>query len=46
MVINDDPTPICVAVAETLGQQVAGLSHRPSLPPREGMAFPFATATP
>jgi uncharacterized membrane protein (UPF0127 family) len=44
LVVNDDPTPICVAVAGTVAQQVAGLGNRQSLPPKEGMAFPFATA--
>ena len=44
LVLNDEPTPICLAVAGTVAQQVAGLSNRQSLPPKEGMAFPFATA--
>jgi uncharacterized membrane protein (UPF0127 family) len=43
LVVNGDPTPICVAVATTPGQQSAGLSNRPSLPPKEGMAFPFGS---
>ena len=42
LVVNDEPTPICVAVAGTVAQQVAGLGNRPSLPPKEGMAFPVA----
>jgi uncharacterized membrane protein (UPF0127 family) len=45
LVVNDEPTDICVAVAGTVAQQVAGLGNRPSLPPKEGMAFPVATAT-
>ena len=45
LVVNDDPTPLCIAVAVTVAQQVAGLGNRPSLPPKEGMAFPFAEAT-
>jgi uncharacterized membrane protein (UPF0127 family) len=45
LVVNDDPTPICVAVAPSVAEQVVGLSDRQSLPPKEGMAFPFATAT-
>jgi uncharacterized membrane protein (UPF0127 family) len=45
LVVNDDPTPICVAVASSVAEQVVGLSDRQSLPPKEGMAFPFATAT-
>jgi uncharacterized membrane protein (UPF0127 family) len=45
LVVNDDPTPICLAVASSVAEQVVGLSDRQSLPPREGMAFPFATAT-
>jgi uncharacterized membrane protein (UPF0127 family) len=46
LVVNEEPTPICLAVATTVAEQVAGLSQRPSLPPKEGMAFPFATAGP
>ena len=42
LVVNDEPTALCVAVAGTLAEKVNGLSNRPSLPPREGMAFPFA----
>lgn len=45
LVVNDDPTPLCIAVAATVAQQVAGLGNRPSLPPKEGMAFPVAEAT-
>jgi uncharacterized membrane protein (UPF0127 family) len=45
LIVNDEPTGICVAVAGTIAQQVAGLAHRQSLPPKEGMAFPVATAT-
>jgi uncharacterized membrane protein (UPF0127 family) len=45
LVVNDDPTPICVAVASSVAEQVVGLSKRQTLPPKEGMAFPFATAT-
>ena len=44
--VNDEPTALCVAVAGTLGDKVNGLSRRPSLPPKEGMAFPFAQAAP
>jgi uncharacterized membrane protein (UPF0127 family) len=44
LVVNDDPSPICVAVAATVAQQVAGLGNRQGLPPKEGMAFPFAEA--
>jgi len=43
LVVNGDPTPICVAVAETVAQQVAGLGNRTSLPANEGMAFPFGS---
>jgi uncharacterized membrane protein (UPF0127 family) len=43
LVVNDNPTPICVAVAETVAQQVTGLGNRPSVPPKEGMAFPFGS---
>jgi uncharacterized membrane protein (UPF0127 family) len=43
LVVNDEPMPICLAVAGTVAQQIAGLSNRPSLPPKEGMAFPVAT---
>lgn len=42
LVVNGDPTPICLAVAETVAQDIAGLGNRPSLPPKEGMAFPMA----
>ena len=45
LVVNGDPTPICVAVATTVAQQLAGLENRPSLPPREGMAFLFGSPT-
>jgi len=45
LVVNEEPTPLCVAVAATVAQQVAGLGNRPSLPPKEGMAFPIAEAT-
>ncbi len=44
LVVNDAPTDLCVAVATTLAQQVAGLSNRPSIPAKEGMAFLFADA--
>ncbi|MCU1448549.1 MAG: hypothetical protein JWP02_719 [Acidimicrobiales bacterium] len=44
LVVNDSPTPICAAVATSVAQQVAGLSHRPSIPAQEGMAFPFSNA--
>ena len=43
LLVNNEPTPICVALAVTVAEQVAGLGNRPSLPPKEGMAFPFAT---
>ena len=43
LVVNGDPTPICVAVATTFAQQVAGLGDRSSLPPKEGLAFLFGT---
>ncbi|TMK87587.1 MAG: DUF192 domain-containing protein [Actinobacteria bacterium] len=43
LVVNGDPTPICVAVATTVAQQLAGLGSRPSLPPKQGMAFPFGS---
>ncbi len=42
LVVNDEPTDVCLAMAYTVGQQVAGLAGRASLPPREGMAFPFS----
>ncbi|MBV9410619.1 MAG: DUF192 domain-containing protein [Acidimicrobiia bacterium] len=45
MVVNDQPTDICLAVAATVAQQVNGLGNRASLPPKEGMAFPVATPT-
>ena len=44
LVINDEATPICVAVASTFAEKVAGLANRATLPPKEGMAFPFAAA--
>jgi len=44
LVVNDEPTDLCVAVALTAAQQVAGLANRPSIPPKEGMAFPFPDA--
>ena len=43
LVVNGDPTPICLAVATTAAQQVEGLGNRPGLPPREGMAFLFGS---
>jgi uncharacterized membrane protein (UPF0127 family) len=43
MVVNQEPTLICLAVAGTTAQQVEGLANRPTLPPKEGMAFPVAT---
>ncbi len=46
VVVNDEPTALCVAVAGSLAEKINGLSHRPSLPPKEGMAFPFAEAAP
>jgi hypothetical protein len=45
MVVNEEPTQICLAVAATVAQQVNGLGNRSSLPPKEGMAFPVATPT-
>jgi uncharacterized membrane protein (UPF0127 family) len=44
--VNGSPSPICVAVAATVAQQIAGLSHRASIPAKEGMAFPFSPAAP
>lgn len=44
MVVNDDPTDICLALPTTVAQRVTGLAYRPSIPPKEGMAFPFAQA--
>ena len=44
VVVNDDPTPLCVAVAQTVAQKVNALGNRPSIPPKEGMAFPYAEA--
>jgi uncharacterized membrane protein (UPF0127 family) len=44
LVVNEAPTDLCVAVAGTLAEQVAGLSNRPSIPAKEGMAFVFADA--
>ena len=46
VVVNEEPTALCVAVAGTLAEKVTGLSHRPTLPPKEGMAFPFAQTGP
>ena len=46
VVINDEPTPLCVAVAKSLAEQINGLAHRPSIPPKEGMAFLFGDAAP
>jgi uncharacterized membrane protein (UPF0127 family) len=43
LVVNEAPTDICVAVATTAAHQVAGLSHRPSIPAKQGMAFPFSS---
>jgi uncharacterized membrane protein (UPF0127 family) len=39
LVVNDNPTDLCVAVAVTEGEKLAGLSHRDSIPHGEGMAF-------
>jgi uncharacterized membrane protein (UPF0127 family) len=44
LVVNDEATPVCLAVANTVAEQVAGLANRPTLPPKEGMAFPAAAA--
>ena len=44
VVVNDEPTDLCVAIARDLAEMVNGLSHRPTLPPKEGMAFPFGHA--
>jgi hypothetical protein len=44
MVVNDDPTDICLALPATVAQRVTGLAYRSSIPPKEGMAFPFANA--
>ena len=44
VVVNDEPTDLCVAIAGDLAEKVTGLSHRPTLPPKEGMAFPFGNA--
>jgi uncharacterized membrane protein (UPF0127 family) len=44
LVINDTPTDICVAIASTVAEQVAGLANRPSVPSKEGMAFLFSDA--
>lgn len=44
LVVNDTPTDICVAIAATVAEQVAGLANRPSIPSKEGMAFLFADA--
>ena len=46
VVVNDEPTALCVAVAESIADKVNGLSNRPVLPPKEGMAFPFVQAAP
>jgi len=45
MVVNNQPTQICLAVAATVAQQVNGLANRSTMPPNEGMAFPVATPT-
>jgi len=44
VVVNDEPTDLCVAIAGTIAQQVNGLGNRPGIPAKEGMAFPFAVA--
>jgi len=44
LVVNDEATPVCLAVANRLAEKVAGLANRPTLPPKEGMAFPFPDA--
>jgi uncharacterized membrane protein (UPF0127 family) len=46
LVVNGVPSPICVAMAITVAEQIAGLSHRPSIPAKEGMAFPFSPPAP
>jgi uncharacterized protein len=46
LVVNDQPTSLCLTLATTAAQQDAGLSDRATLPPNEGMAFVFGgTAT-
>jgi len=44
LVVNDTPTDICVAIAATLAEKIAGLANRPSIPAKEGMAFFFDDA--
>lgn len=44
LLINDQPTPLCLTLATTLAQQNEGLSDRDTLPPNEGMAFLFQTS--
>jgi uncharacterized membrane protein (UPF0127 family) len=46
LVVNDEPTDICMALPATVAQRVTGLAYRPSIPDKEGMAFPFAQAQP
>ena len=46
MVVNDEPTDICLALPATVAQRVTGLAYRSSIPPKEGMAFPYAVAQP
>jgi uncharacterized membrane protein (UPF0127 family) len=46
MVVNDAPTDICLVLPATVAQRVTGLAYRPSIPPKEGMAFPFAEPQP
>ena len=46
MVVNDVPTDICLALPATVAQRVTGLAYRATIPPKEGMAFPFAEAQP
>jgi len=46
MVVNDVPTDVCLALPATVAQRVTALAYRSSIPPKEGMAFPFAEAQP
>ena len=46
LLVNDQPTSLCLTLATTTAQQGVGLSQRTTLPPNEGMAFVFgASAT-
>ncbi|MBV8981842.1 MAG: DUF192 domain-containing protein [Acidimicrobiia bacterium] len=46
LVVNGQPTSLCLTLATTVAQQGAGLSNRQALPPNEGMAFLFGGTAP